>query len=480
VQEILDIVQADIHLLDGQVDWDPLTNRFSSDITSSRELISGYSGELLAQQPVLNAKAVMSGDASNWDRAFQGMSASTLRQLAAQVQQPAPPARPATPTAGVPKGRDRAKDFCCACIYAPAQRGTAYNHGGETRFRDICKAQVEEATRRNDLVTCQDSAAFPYKGEEGHLTYPGLQEWVRSVVPNKCSSIFIWSERHGNGYYHFVRDIFEPAVQCITAGPKISCIYHYEGSCSGYSYPRTVCIQAENLRQRLERENCNTYLEIVAARSENATPGTAWRVDERGGMLLQSNPDGSVKLNHIWRNLIVTRKGFWLFRHVPSQDGKGSWRWERYSYEDFKKFCQGFDPYDRTNNGARDPFCPAGEKTFVPPLPSTKPTPKPPAPKPPQTAQTIEMALWTDPSFCPPCRQLEKDLPAIKASAAAAGLTLVVRGPKRGEVNPNGRAIPGALIYAPGVTDPNLAIKSAGGGTIQTDLRNLIERLSPN
>lgn len=474
VQEILDAVQADVPLLDGQVDWDPLSNTFSADITTSRNQISGYSGNVMFEQPVLNARSVMSGSAANWNKALNAMPASTLRELATAVEQQT--GAPSSPAAGKSTGKDRKKDFCCACIYAPAEPGTAYNQAGETRFRDICKAQVADATRQ-DLVKCQDAAAFPYKGKEGELTYPGLQEWVKSVVPNKCTSIFIWSERHGNGYYHFVKDIFEPAVQCITAGPEIKCVYHYEGSCSGYSYARTVCIQAENLRARLEKEKCNTYLEIIAARQENATPGTQWRVDERGGMLQQSNPDGSVELNHIWRNLIVTRKGFWLLRHVQGPDKNGSWKWVRYTYDEFKKFCQGFDPYDRTNNGAADPFCPASEKTFVPVDRGNQP---PPGPKPPQASKKIVMALWTDPSYCAPCRVLEGDLPKIKAKATAAGYQLEVRPPKAGEVNPNGRAIPGALIYPPGVTDANQAIKSAGGGVIQKDLEGLISKLSPD
>lgn len=464
VQESLGPILSTNPLVDGHVDWDPVSNVFTSDITASRNLISGYTGKVMVEQPILNARSVMPASASTLSKALDVMPASTLRELAAAVEQ-----APAAPLQSKSDGRDTQKDFCCACIYAPAEKDTAYNHAGETRFRDICKAQVED-TKRQDLVKCQDAAAFPYKGKEGELTYPGLQEWVKSVVPEKCTSIFIMSERHGNGYYDWVRDIFEPSVQCVKAGPKIKCIYHFEASCSGYSYPRSLCWRAKKLREDLEELKCNTYFEIVAARQENATPGTQFRVDETGGKLTQSNPDGSVELNAIWRNLVVTRKSFWLYRHKPGKDKKGSWTWERYSRDDFQRFCTGHDPFDPTNRFAKDDTCPAGSFKLPEDWGSQPP-------KKDGARKTIVMALWTNLEWCHFCRVLDEKLPELKQKARAAGFEIVVRDPNKNETNPNGNAVPGALIYPPGVTDPKQAVKSNGADVIQRDLERLIDKL---
>jgi hypothetical protein len=431
---------------DGSIRWNLPANTFTMSLDHNRQIASEYTGDVLGEAATMRSLTTFNGDDEGLIGKLLAMPQQRFAALQSMVGQAA------EEESSEWKRPDPKKDFCCACIYAPGDRSSAYN-GTETRFKTICEAMVKDNSR-HDVVTCQDARAFAIRGQAGKSEIDGLAEWTREVIPAKCDSMYIVSERHGNGYYHMLDDIFKPATVCALSGTSVKCVYQFEQSCSGYSFPFSVCHKARELQEKLNEADSNTYFEIVAARDENATPGGSHSVDERFEKITQSNPDGHVKLNHIWRNLVVTRDGFWLYRHVPDANNpKGSWKWVPYTWQELKDFCAGSDKYYPKRSGP-DQFCPI-KTPYVPPNPgdTTAPPKDDSGPKDDNNPggndavkeKTVTIDLWTDPTVCIPCAQLDQQLPAIIEAAAKEGITVVVNVQGGANASPT-QAIPFALV----------------------------------
>jgi hypothetical protein len=475
LSEFLSAVPMPQAFPDGSIRWNLPANTFTMSLSHNQQLASEYTGEVIAEATTMRSRTTFNGDDEGLVDRLLAMSQPRFAKLQSMVGQAA------EEESGEWKRPDPKKDFCCACIYAPGDRSSAYN-GTETRFKTICEAMVKDNSR-HDMVTCQDARAFAVRGPAGKSEIDGLAEWTRQVIPAKCDSMYIISERHGNGYYHMLEDIFKPATVCALSGASVKCVYQFEQSCSGYSFPFSVCHKARELQEKLNEADNNTYFEITAARDENATPGGAHSVDERFEKITQSNPDGHVKLNHIWRNLVVTRDGFWLYRHVPDKgDPKGSWKWVPYTWEELKQFCAGFDKYYPKRSG-QDQFCPI-KTPYVPPNPGDTTTP-PKDETPPKDdsnpngndvvkEKTVTIDLWTDPAVCDPCRTLDQSLPSVIEAAAKQGITVIVNVKGGGSQSPT-KVIPFAIV-----SDGSSEVRGQGPTSILKNVRAAIIRLGGN